>query len=412
MTKPLTFLTCGHRLPWAGTPEPADASPVRSAGMGTPPQRHLPSFSCHLPNRLALLLALLGMTFLHCSERCDQGPQTEARQAPAEDDQAARASEGSGQQDRTGAWALNEDLVVAWVEEEEVRRSQLDHELDRRIDRMARGGRSLTPSWRNAQRRQIVRQLVEQLLMVRALDEEGIEVSDSELAAVMDQEIQQLFGSEDRLNRYLERRGMSREEYEGWRRSEMRMERLLRSRGWREPTEQEVEEYYDQNRNTWRAPQRLRAATIGVRLGRDADEAQERAAREQIQVLREMVLSGQQDFASLAREYSQTPDRNRGGDLGWIYRDDTDLEPAVTRLLFETELNRVTEPIRTRLGYQIFLVTDRREEGARAFDEVQDHVSAHLNHLGEQAVRVRLLQELNARFDVGYHEAAYGLEAE
>jgi len=74
--------------------------------------------------------------------------------------------------------------------------------------------------------------------------------------------------------------------------------------------------------------------------------------------LRQAVVSGQADFAALAREMSQDGSAQQGGDLGWA-------NPGMFVPEFEQVMNRlrpgqVAEPLVSRFGVHLIEVTDRR----------------------------------------------------
>ncbi|WP_416547166.1 peptidylprolyl isomerase [Limnohabitans sp. DCL3] len=74
--------------------------------------------------------------------------------------------------------------------------------------------------------------------------------------------------------------------------------------------------------------------------------------------IRQAVVSGQADFAALAREMSQDGSAQQGGDLGWA-------NPGMFVPEFEQVMNRlrpgqVAEPLVSRFGVHLIEVTDRR----------------------------------------------------
>lgn len=78
--------------------------------------------------------------------------------------------------------------------------------------------------------------------------------------------------------------------------------------------------------------------------------------------IRHKILNKEGDFATFARLNSVDSSATRGGDIGWIRPGDLPGE-------FEDEVNRlkvgeVSEPFKTRYGYHIIEVIDRREQQA------------------------------------------------
>ena len=74
---------------------------------------------------------------------------------------------------------------------------------------------------------------------------------------------------------------------------------------------------------------------------------------------RNLIIEGSETFENLAKEYSEDGSAADGGDLGWV-------SPGTTLPLFEStyealEINEISKPINTTLGWHILQVTERRE---------------------------------------------------
>ena len=72
-----------------------------------------------------------------------------------------------------------------------------------------------------------------------------------------------------------------------------------------------------------------------------------------------LIIDGSKTFEDLAKEYSEDGSAANEGDLGWV-------SPGTTLPIFENtyellDINEISEPINTTLGWHIIQVTDRRE---------------------------------------------------
>lgn len=63
------------------------------------------------------------------------------------------------------------------------------------------------------------------------------------------------------------------------------------------------------------------------------------------------------DFAELAREHSQCPSGQDGGDLGEFSQGQ--MVPEFDRVVFSKEVGKVHGPIKTQFGYHLVEVTSR-----------------------------------------------------
>tara|TARA_B110000037_G_scaffold213259_1_gene267479 strand:+ start:2817 stop:4124 length:1308 start_codon:yes stop_codon:yes gene_type:complete len=74
---------------------------------------------------------------------------------------------------------------------------------------------------------------------------------------------------------------------------------------------------------------------------------------------RNLIIEGSETFDKLAKEYSEDGSAADGGNLGWI-------SPGTTLPIFENtyenlDINEISKPINTSLGWHILQVTERRE---------------------------------------------------
>ena len=79
-----------------------------------------------------------------------------------------------------------------------------------------------------------------------------------------------------------------------------------------------------------------------------------------IQQLRERIEQGE-DFATLARANSQDPGSgSKGGDLGWVTPGQT--VPEFEKAMNALKVGEVSEPVKSRFGWHLIQVLDRREQ--------------------------------------------------
>jgi peptidyl-prolyl cis-trans isomerase SurA len=98
-----------------------------------------------------------------------------------------------------------------------------------------------------------------------------------------------------------------------------------------------------------------RARHILLRPGAQVSEAQ---ARDRLLDFKKRIESGQTDFATLAREYSQDGSAAQGGDLGWA-------SPGMFVPEFEAVMNRLAPgqigaPLISRFGVHLIQLLERR----------------------------------------------------
>ena len=118
-----------------------------------------------------------------------------------------------------------------------------------------------------------------------------------------------------------------------------------------------VNEAYD------RMQYEVRASHILVKLPKDVLPKDTLAAYEKALDIRRRILKGE-SFESVAKGSSDDPSvKNNGGDLGYftVFQMIYPFENAV----FNSKIGEISKPIRTRFGYHIVKVTDKRKAGGQ-----------------------------------------------
>lgn len=125
-------------------------------------------------------------------------------------------------------------------------------------------------------------------------------------------------------------------------------------------------------------------------------------ARAELDDLRKQILDGVQ-FEVLAKEHSDDkPSASEGGSLGWVRA--PDVVPEFAQVMAKLAPGEVSEPFKSRYGWHIIQVTDRR---------TVDDTDAFARNQAQQAIRQRRIEEetelwLRRLRDEAYVEYRFG----
>ena len=109
-----------------------------------------------------------------------------------------------------------------------------------------------------------------------------------------------------------------------------------------------------------RMQQEVRASHILVQLGADPSPEDTLAAWKKVMALRDRVMKGE-DFAKVAKGTGGSDDpsaQKNGGDLGWFSA--LQMVYPFETAAYNTKVGEVSMPVRTRFGYHIIKVADKR----------------------------------------------------
>jgi peptidyl-prolyl cis-trans isomerase D len=168
------------------------------------------------------------------------------------------------------------------------------------------------------------------------------------------------------------------------------------------PTDEEIKAYYEANQSNFMTPEQIRldyveitSDSIAANMQVDEEELRrmyedyvaELSSREErkashilvsntgedastasqrIEEIREKLEAGE-DFATLAKEYSEDPgSAQNGGDLGWVQIGD--MVKPFENALFEMQPGGVSDIVETQFGYHLIKLDDIRTETADSFE--------------------------------------------
>ena len=133
-----------------------------------------------------------------------------------------------------------------------------------------------------------------------------------------------------------------------------------------EPSQEEVQAFYDENKTQFTTP--AQRCTRHILFNKDQEQQAEEVKGQ---------LQDGGDFGELAREFSQDPgSAEQGGDLGCLGRGET--VPRFEEAAFGAEEGEIVGPVKTDFGYHIIEVTEIREEQTEPLSAVESQIRQQL----------------------------------
>ena len=233
--------------------------------------------------------------------------------------------------------------------------------------KQAYGDRKFDEEQRKRLMRAALDQVIDRRLVMAHLAASGQAASKSDVDVELAQFEKSLKAQNLTLAQHCERVGLSADDVRralAWKLSWKRYcERYL--------TPQNLEKYFGRYRRDFDGSQ-LRVAQILFKLAPDADEAATAAAKSRAAQLKQEIGSGKTLFAEAARQLSEAPSRESGGDIGWIERH-RPMPDDFSRAAFALKKGEVSEPLVTAFGVHLITVVEEKP-GTKSWREAESEL--------------------------------------
>lgn len=154
-------------------------------------------------------------------------------------------------------------------------------------------------------------------------------------------------------------------------------------------TDEEKQAYYEANKEKFRIPERIKISHILINDKATADQLLKR-------------INDGESFEDLARQYSQDPSKQRGGDIGFVAKGD--LIPKFEEAAFALEKGQTSDVVQTDLGYHIIRVTDKQDERILSYKEMQTNIGKEILDQKRKEVIGKYVDGLKGQENIQFFE--------
>ncbi|MBU5439425.1 peptidylprolyl isomerase [Tissierella sp. MSJ-40] len=204
---------------------------------------------------------------------------------------------------------------------------------------------------------QLLNSLISEKIINIEAEKQKIEVSEEDIQKEIDK-IAGNYGGEEAFNQAIQYYGYTLEDIKNDLAMNIKIKKLL------EPSisisEEEMKNYFEINKETFNQEEEVKARHILVETEKKAKEVIEK-------------LNAGGDFSELAKEYSMDEaTKELGGELGFFGRGKMVAE--FEESAFALKLNEISEPVKTKYGYHIIEVEEKKEAKEANYEEIKDMI--------------------------------------
>ena len=244
-------------------------------------------------------------------------------------------------------------------------------------------------------KKNILSQLIDYELLYQQAQTEKVKISNDEIDLEIDG-IKDNFSSPEEFNEALKANNITIVQLkEDIKRQLMINSILEETRNQISISDEELLEYYNENKDSFLEPEQVHARHILVETEEEANN------------LLLQLKEGLTDFAELAKEKSIGPSAPNGGDLGFFARGQMvkEFEDAA----FSLEPSEISGVVQTQFGYHIIKCEERKEEYSPTFEEAKERISNTLIYQRENESIAALISKLKEEAVIVYN---YDFDAE
>jgi peptidyl-prolyl cis-trans isomerase SurA len=242
--------------------------------------------------------------------------------------------------------------------------------------------------------------LITEKLVTKEVSDKGIVVRDEDIDRYIRAVKERNKINDEQLQQALTQQGLTMDAYRTQLREDIQKQQLIAHeiRGKVNVTPEEVQRYYEAHLSEYSTPARLQVAHIVFRLEPNAPPDRVAATMAKAEEVQGRLKKGA-DFGEMAKQFSEDPAAQHGGDLGWFKKGEL-LEP-LEQVAEKLKVGEVSDPVRTSAGVHLIKLEAREGASHQNLDELADQIKQQLYTAAlEERFEKWLTDELRKRHHV------------
>jgi TPR repeat protein/serine/threonine protein kinase/parvulin-like peptidyl-prolyl isomerase len=288
---------------------------------------------------------------------------------------------------------------IAIVEGEPISLGDLENTYLSALESAGINGEDLSLDQQMAGYREVLDELIVDRLISRKAAFVGI--SDAELEEEISR-IKTKFPGEENFKKEMTKAGETMASFRDNVRKMMQQQKWMERQitGNTRITESDVRQFYEKNKKEFAHPELVRASHILIRVPEGATDEVVSEKKLLAEKALHRVSNRGESFASVAKEVSEEPGASdSGGDLDYFPKDR--MVPEFANAAFAMRSGEIsTRPVRTKFGWHVIKVTDRKQADTLPFTEVKDQVKEYLEGSKKREAVRSVIDQIRAGADV------------
>lgn len=150
-------------------------------------------------------------------------------------------------------------------------------------------------------------------------------------------------------------------------------------------SDEEVEEYYKDNKLSFQKPEEVNASHILVDTKEEAEE------------IKNKIENGE-SFEAAAKEFSKCPSKDQGGNLGNFSKGK--MVPEFETAAFDMNKGEISDPVKTQFGYHLIKLNDKQDSKINSYEDVKDNLKNQLLSVKQSDYYKKKIEKLKEKYKV------------
>lgn len=343
-----------------------------------------------MKSRLLVLISLIIVGFFTLASFADDNKDdnTKPAQVPGREKAEAKAAKVEEAVKAAGLDEPKVDEVAVTVNGEKIMESQIDEMVKPQFERMASQTANIPPAFVESFKQRMRQQAIEKMIIEKLIDLEvakaKIELSDDDVTKLITEEIagkQTPPMSYDDFKALVAAQGQDFGQVREDIKKGFTYLKFMESKwqGKIDVNDAEIKAYYDENAKEFEKPAMSKASHILIKFDDSDPNADPNAVKATAKAKAEEVLKKVNDggdFAVLAKENSDCPSAQNGGDLGEF--GEGQMVPEFEKATFILKDGEISGLVETDFGFHIIKKTGHTDASVTKFEDAKAEISEML----------------------------------
>jgi peptidyl-prolyl cis-trans isomerase C len=272
------------------------------------------------------------------------------------------------------------------IQEEEVNRG-LFYEQQRIL---ATTGQVIRPEMMAEAKKRFLEELIDRELLYQQTQKKGVVIEDARVNEQLDR-LKKRYPNEQAFKESMSETHLSEEALKSRIKKNLAVQEFVEREfgGNLDISEGEARSFYEGNPQYFTQPEGVRVSEILIKVDPKAEAAKKQEARKKLEDIQKRLQKGE-DFAILAKDFSQSESAAKGGELGVILRGR--MPKALDDAVFSLKPGEVSGVVETGLGFQLIKVQEKIPQTVVPFKDVEERIR---QNLANQKMKQRVDEYLN-----------------